>query len=129
MLNARILLERRGETILEGLIEFEDFGEPLNLYLDVLEEFETVKKHYSGFRGFFRETLIPTDQESLFNCIRTLRDIANHPSVIFQSCLGSLVDDENLISYEKSLMYHLHRLRRETEDYLKYFGSKIPYDL
>ncbi|MBI2507497.1 hypothetical protein HYV89_00930 [Candidatus Woesearchaeota archaeon] len=129
MLNAHILLERRGETILEGLIEFEDFGEPLNLYLDVLEEFETVKGHYDGLIGSFRRTLVAADKESLFNCIRTLRDIANHPSVISQSRLGSLVDDENLISYEKSLMYHLHKLRRETEGYIKEFGAKVPYSL
>jgi len=129
MLNAHILLERRGEAILEGLVEFEDFGEPLNLYLDVLEEFETVKKYYSGFRGFFRGTLTTTDQEFLFNCVRTLRDIANHSSVIAQSRKGSLIEGKGSILYEKTLMCHVHRLRRETENYLREFGSKIPYNL
>jgi|SRR3989344_667658 len=128
MLNAHILLERRGEAILEGLVEFEDFGEPLNLYLDVLEEFETVKKYYSGFRGFFRGTLVSTDQESLFNCIRTLRDIANHPPVISQSRRGSLIVDDKSI-YEETLMYHVHKLRRESEGYLRAFRVKVPYDL
>lgn len=129
MLTAHVLLERRGETILESFRSFDNFGESLNLYLDVLEEFETVKDHHAGFRGFFRNRLANADEESLLNCVRTLREIADHTPVILQARIGSLVENEKAVLYENSLMCYVHKLRRETEAYMREFGTKVPYDI